>query len=133
MYKTIQDTYEKYEKSIPIFRESINPQNSIHFNIKNSIVKKYEKSILFLRQCKNFQVIKSHKKFFFTLTENNPKIYCLSYDDPKPEIDNLPKKNFMEVLRLRNLCIEIFKILRNISPSFMKDIFCFEETDRPMQ
>ena len=36
----------------------------------------------------------------------------------------------MSVIRLRSLCEEIFKTVNNISPPFMKDIFCENDNGR---
>ena len=41
--------------------------------------------------------------------------------------------NFMVVLRLRNLCIEIFKSLTKISPTYMNKIFIPESRTRPVR
>ena len=38
----------------------------------------------------------------------------------------------MNVKRLRALCIEIFKTLNNLNPSFMKEIFSLRQTNRPV-
>ena len=47
--------------------------------------------------------------------------------------DLLLKSGFssMNVKRLRTLCIEIFKTLNNLNPSWMKQIFSLRPTDRP--
>ena len=39
----------------------------------------------------------------------------------------------MNVKRLRTLCVEIFKTLNNLNPSFMKEIFSLRQTDRPVR
>ena len=36
----------------------------------------------------------------------------------------------MSVKRLRTLCVEIFKTLNNLNPTFMKEIFSLRQTDR---
>ena len=38
----------------------------------------------------------------------------------------------INVTRLRTLCIEIFKTLNNLNPSFMKEIFSLRQTNRPV-
>ena len=57
------------------------------------------------------------------------KTYNTSYEDI------LLRSGFssMNVKRLRTLCIEIFKTLNNLNPSFMKEIFSLRETNRPVQ
>ena len=46
--------------------------------------------------------------------------------------DLLLKSNFspMNVKRVRALCVEVFKTLNSLNPSFMKEIFCPRQTDR---
>ena len=39
----------------------------------------------------------------------------------------------MELNRLRYLCIEIYKTINNINPSFMKQIFQLRETNRTVR
>ena len=39
----------------------------------------------------------------------------------------------MNVKRLRTFCVEIFKTLNNVNPSFMKEIFSLRQTDRPVR
>ena len=36
----------------------------------------------------------------------------------------------MNVNRLRTLCIEVFKTLKNLNPSFVKEIFSLRQTNR---
>ena len=38
----------------------------------------------------------------------------------------------MNVKHVRTLCVEIFKTLNNLNPSFMKEIFSLRQTDRPV-
>ena len=54
------------------------------------------------------------------------------YNTPLEERRNVKKscKVCMEVNRLRYLCIEIYKSINNINPSFMKQIFQLRETSR---
>ena len=57
------------------------------------------------------------------------------YDDcnyPSEEILKKSGKAYMEVNRLRYLCIEIYKII-NINPSFMKQIFQLREANRAVR
>ena len=56
------------------------------------------------------------------------KSYNTSYKDL------LLKSGFssMNVKRLRTLCVEIFKTLNNLNPSFMKEIFVLRQMDRPV-
>ena len=39
----------------------------------------------------------------------------------------------INVTLLRTLCIEIFKTLNNLNPSFMKEIFSLRQTNRPVR
>ena len=57
------------------------------------------------------------------------KSYNTSYEDL------LLKSGFssMNVKRLRTLCVEHFKTLNNLNPSFMKEIFSLRQTDRPVR
>ena len=41
--------------------------------------------------------------------------------------------NFMSVKRLKVLCTEIYKTLKNLNPSYMSDIFQFSESNRPVR
>ena len=52
------------------------------------------------------------------------------YNSPSEEILKKSGKVCMEVNRLRYLCIEIYKIINNINPSFTKQIFQLRETNR---
>ena len=48
------------------------------------------------------------------------------YDDIEASYDNLLSKGVkskMNVRRLRTLCVEIYKTLNDLNPSFMNDIF----------
>ena len=38
----------------------------------------------------------------------------------------------MNMNRLRTLCIEVFKTLNNLNPSFVKEIFSLRQTNRPV-
>ena len=52
------------------------------------------------------------------------------YNSPSEEILKKSGKFCMELNRLRNLCIEIYKTNNNINPSLMKQIFQLRETNR---
>ena len=58
---------------------------------------------------------------------------CKSYNTSYEDL--LLKSGFssMNVKRLRALCIEIFKTLNNLNPSFMKEIFSLRQTNRPVR
>ena len=59
------------------------------------------------------------------------RFLCNDYNSPLEEILKKSGKVCMEVNRLRNLCIEIYKkSINNINPSFMKQIFQLRETNR---
>ena len=55
------------------------------------------------------------------------------YNTPLEEILKKSGKVCMEVNRLRYLCIEIYKSISNINPSFMKQIFQLRETNRTVR
>ena len=55
------------------------------------------------------------------------------YNTPLEEILKKSGKVCMEVNRLRYLCIEIYKSINNINPSFMKQIFQLRETNRTVR
>ena len=39
----------------------------------------------------------------------------------------------MNIKRVRILCVEIFKTLNSLNPSFMKEIFSLRQTDKPVR
>ena len=58
------------------------------------------------------------------------------YDDYNSPLEEVLKKSgkvCMEINRLRYLCIEIYKSINNINPSFMKQIFLLRETNRKVR
>ena len=55
------------------------------------------------------------------------------YDSSYESILKIAGKSTMNVNRLRNLCIEIFKALNNINPAFMNEIFELRKTDRAVR
>ena len=55
------------------------------------------------------------------------------YNSPSEEILKKSGKFCMELNRLRYLCIEIYKTINNINPSFMKQIFQLSETNRTVR
>ena len=55
------------------------------------------------------------------------------YNSPSEEILKKSGKFCMELNRLRYLCIEIYKTINNINPSFMKQIFQLRETNRTVR
>ena len=71
-------------------------------------------------------VEKPHKRVmrFFQDNDNNPNGNILNSEK---------NNNFMVVLRLRNLCVEIFKSLTKISPTYMNKIFLAESRTRPVR
>ena len=52
------------------------------------------------------------------------------YNSPSEEILKKSGKFCMELNRLRYRCIEIYKTINNINPSFIKQIFQLRETNR---
>ena len=55
--------------------------------------------------------------------------YDISYD----ELLTKSGISEMNVKRLRILCIEIYKTINHLNPSFMKEIFSLRETKRPVR
>ena len=55
------------------------------------------------------------------------------YNSPLEEILKKPGKICMYVTRLRYLCMEIYKIINNINPTFMKQIFQLRKTKRTVR
>ena len=53
-----------------------------------------------------------------------------NYDSSNKSILKLAGKSAMNVNRLRNLCMEIFKTLNNINPAFMNEIPELRKTNR---
>ena len=58
------------------------------------------------------------------------------HDDTKCSYETLlskTDKKFMSINRVRTLCIEISKTIKNLNSPFMKDIFQLRQTDRPVR
>ena len=58
------------------------------------------------------------------------------HDDTETSYENLlskTNKNFMNINRLRSLCIEVFKTIDDLNPSFMKDTFQLRINGRPVR
>ena len=79
-----------------------------------------------------FSHAKSLKKVE-TLQKRALRFLYNDYSSPLEEILKKSGKVCMEVNRLRYLCIEIYKSINNINPSFMKQIFQLRETDRTVR
>ena len=56
-----------------------------------------------------------------------------NYDSSYESLLKLARKSTMNVTRLRSLCSEIFKMLNNINPAFMNEIFELRKTKRAVQ
>ena len=56
-----------------------------------------------------------------------------NYDYSYESIVKLAGKRTMNVTRLRSLCIEIFKTLNSINPTFVNDIFELRKTNRAIR
>ena len=76
-----------------------------------------------------FSHAKSLKKVEALQKRALPFLYD-DYNSPSEEILKKSGKFCMEFNRLRYLCIEIYKTISNINPSFMKQIFQLRETNR---
>ena len=44
-----------------------------------------------------------------------------------------PKKSTMTVVRLRCLCLEIYKIINRLNPAFMTEIFKLSDSKKPVR
>ena len=53
-----------------------------------------------------------------------------NYSSPYEELFKKSGKSTVNVSNYRSLCLEIFKTLKDINPSFIKDIFKLRMTDR---
>ena len=53
-----------------------------------------------------------------------------NYQLPYEELLNKANSSTMNVKRLRFLCVETYKTINNLNPSFMKHIFELRETNR---
>ena len=81
--------------------------------------------------------------WMFSHTKSLKKVEALQkralrflYDDCNSASGEILKKSgkfCMELHRLRYLCIEIYKTINNINPSFMKQIFQLRETNRTVR
>ena len=56
-----------------------------------------------------------------------------NYDSSYESILKLAGKNTMNITRLRSLCIEMFKTLNSINPTFMNDISELRKTNRAIR
>ena len=75
----------------------------------------------------------SHAKSLKKVEALQKRALCFLYDDynsPSEEIHKKSGKFCMELNRLRYLCLEIYKTINNINPSFMKQTFQLRETNR---
>ena len=79
-----------------------------------------------------FSYAKSLKKVE-TLQERALRFPYNDYNSPLEEILKKSRKVCMEVNRLRYLCREIYKIINNINPSFMKQIFQLRKAKRTVR
>ena len=56
-----------------------------------------------------------------------------NYDSSYESILKLAGRSIMNVTRLRSLCIEKFKTLNSLNPTFMNDIFKLGKTNRAVR
>ena len=69
------------------------------------------------------KVEKIHKRALHFLEDNsNVSSYSVSDD-----------QNYMTTIRLKNLCVEIFKTINNLNASYMKEISKLQQSDRPVR
>ena len=79
-----------------------------------------------------FSHAKSLKKVE-TLQKRALRFLYNDYSSPLEEILKKSGKVCMEINRLRYLCIEIYKSINNINPSFMKQTYQLREIDRTVR
>ena len=75
----------------------------------------------------------SHAKSLKKVEAIQKRALRFLYNDYNSTLEEIPKKSgkvCMEANRLRYLCIEIYKSINNINPSFMKQICQLRETNR---
>ena len=68
--------------------------------------------------------------------KNQKRALRFLHNDTETSYDNLlskKNKNCMSIYRLRSLCIEVFKTINELNPSFMKDIFQLRINGRPVR
>ena len=58
------------------------------------------------------------------------RFLCNNYQLTYEELLDKANSSTMNVKRLRFLCVEIYKTINNLNPSFMKQIFELRETNR---
>ena len=78
----------------------------------------------------------SHAKSLKKVEALQKRALRFLYDDYNSPLEDILKKSgkvCMEVNRLRYLCIEIYKTINNINPSFTKQIFQLRETNRTIR
>ena len=78
----------------------------------------------------------SHAKSLKKVEALRKRALRFLYNDCYSPLEEILKKSgkvCMEVNRLRYLCIEIYKSINNINPSFMKQIFQLRETNRTVR
>ena len=78
----------------------------------------------------------SHAKSLKKVEALQKRAFRFLYNDYNTPLEEILKKSgkvCMEVNRLRYLCIEIYKSINNINPSFMEQIFQLRETNRTVR
>ena len=74
----------------------------------------------------------SQHKVFCVITQF-PEQIQLFYHSSYETLLHKSGKTTVNVRNLRNLCKEIFKSLNNLNPVFLKEIFYFKESNRPVR
>ena len=154
----IGDQTIKSEESVKLLGITIDNQLNFNKHI-SSICKKTSAQLNALYRLKNFISFKAKKALAesfvfsnfnycslvwnFSSAESLNKINMIHkrtlrfvQDDFESSYEDLLLKSMkpsMNVLRLRQLCIEIFKSINNISPSYMKQIFILKESNRSVR
>ena len=78
----------------------------------------------------------SHAKFLKKVQTLRKRALCFFYDGCNSPSEKILKKSgkiCMELKRLRYLCMEIYKTISNINPSFIKQIFQLRDPNRTVR
>ena len=146
------------EKSVKLL--GIHLDNRLNFNLHiNTICKSASNQLNALVRLKKFLSFEQKKvlvnSFILSNFDYCPLVWFISSAKSLNKVENLQKralrflqndyhssyetllhksgKTTVNVRNLRNLCKEIFKSLNNLNPVFLKEIFYFKESNRPVR
>ena len=145
------------EKSVKLL--GIHLDNRLNFNLHiNTICKSASNQLNALVRLKKFLSFEQKKvlvnSFILSNFDYCPLVWFILFAKSLKKAENLQKralrflhhdyhssyetllhksrKTTVNVRNLRNLCNEIFKFLNNFNPVFLKEIFCFKESNHPV-